>query len=56
MTAKVDLDDLGLDEAERERLHEACRVLGTSYREFLKIAAMQAVDEVLGVSNYVARR
>lgn len=38
---------LGLDEDQRERLHAACRALGTSYLEFTRHATLQAVDEVL---------
>jgi hypothetical protein len=39
---------IGLDESQRERLHAACRALGTSYVEFVRHATLQAVDEVLG--------
>ena len=46
---------LSFTEAERARLREACRCLGTSFVEFIHHSTMQAVDEVLGTSAEVSR-
>lgn len=46
---------LRFSDAELTRIREACRALNTSYVEFLHHAAMQAVDEVLGISAELAQ-
>jgi hypothetical protein len=35
---------------EMVRLREACRTLNTSYVDFVRVAVLQACDEVLGTS------
>lgn len=46
--------NLKFTEIEMLRLREACRILGTSYSEFIHQATNQAVSEVLGINNQVA--
>lgn len=41
--------------AERKRIGKACQVLGIHFEEFVHDAAMQAVDEVLGINDEVYR-
>ena len=45
---------LSFTPAELDRIREACRVLNTSYVDFLHVAALQAADEVLGINAEVA--
>ena len=39
------------DQAERARLREVCRALGTSYPEFVRFAVLRAVDECEGLAR-----
>ena len=46
---------LSFTPAEMDRLRWCCQALGTTFAEFLHDAALQACDEVQGVSAAVAR-
>lgn len=50
--AKADLDlNDAFDPEERERLRIVCRALRTSYKDFVKFATMQAIDECEGLAH-----
>lgn len=40
---------------EKDRLHDVCRALGTTYVEFMHFAVMQAVTEVEGLGDEIRR-
>jgi hypothetical protein len=46
---------LSFTEAEQARIFEAARMLNTTQVELIKWGALQAADEVLGISAEVAR-
>ena len=47
---------LTFTEAEQARIFEAARTLGTTQVELIKWGALQAADEVLGISAELAHR
>lgn len=48
--ADLDLSD-AFDDEERERLRLVCRALRTSHKDFIKFAALQAIDECEGYAE-----
>ena len=46
---------LAFDRRERQLIAKACQVLGIHFEEFVHDAAMQAVDEVLGINDQAHR-
>lgn len=49
------LRDIGADDDQVERIHDVCRALGLSYKEFVLHSTMQACDEMEGVAREARR-